>query len=62
MANVKSILVSVFLIFAVGFLFLAQSSEATKGPKITNKVWPFFEAGIAPLLSPVYTDLVIGIY
>lgn len=39
MANLKSILVSVFLIFTVAFLFLAQSSEAQKGPKITNKVW-----------------------
>ena len=57
MANIKSILVSIFLIVAVGFLFLAQSSEATKGPKITNKVYFDIEHGDEPL-----GRVVMGLY
>lgn len=38
MANLQRIVISLLLIVTVGFLFLAQTSSATKGPKITNKV------------------------
>ncbi|KAK2753570.1 Peptidyl-prolyl cis-trans isomerase B [Arachnomyces sp. PD_36] len=57
MANIKSVLVSVFVIFTIGFLFLAQSSEAQKGPKITNKVYFDIEHGDEPL-----GRVVIGLY
>jgi len=38
MANLQRIVISLLLIVTAGFLFLAQTSSATKGPKITNKV------------------------
>ena len=38
MANLQRIVISFLLILTVTFLFFAQSSEAAKGPKITNKV------------------------
>ena len=39
MANLQRLLVSLMLIFTFTFLYLAQSAEATKGPKITHKVY-----------------------
>lgn len=38
MASLQKIVISLLLMLTAGFLFLAQSAEATKGPKITNKV------------------------
>lgn len=38
MAGFQRIVVSVLVILTVTFLFLAQSGEAAKGPKITHKV------------------------
>ena len=38
MANLQRVVISLLLILTVSFLFLAQTSSAAKGPKITNKV------------------------
>jgi len=38
MAHLSRAVVSLLLMLTAGFLFLAHTSEATKGPKITNKV------------------------
>ena len=38
MAGFQKIVISLLLILTACFLFLAQSSEAAKGPKITDKV------------------------
>ena len=38
MANLQRVVISLLLIVTAGFLFLAQTSSAAKGPKITNKV------------------------
>lgn len=39
MPNLQRIVISALLILTATFLFLAQGTEATKGPKITNKVY-----------------------
>ncbi|KAL2040094.1 hypothetical protein N7G274_006997 [Stereocaulon virgatum] len=39
MANLQRVVISLLLIITAGFLFLAQTSSAAKGPKITNKVY-----------------------
>ena len=41
MANLQRIVISLLLMVTAGFLFLAQTSSAAKGPKITNKVGRF---------------------
>ena len=38
MANLQKIVVSLLLVLTASFVFLAQTSSAAKGPKITNKV------------------------
>ena len=38
MANLQRVVISLLLILTASFLFLAQTSSAAKGPKITNKV------------------------
>lgn len=38
MANLQRIVISVLLILTATFVFLAQSTHAAKGPKITNTV------------------------
>ena len=38
MANLQRVGISLLLILTASFLFLAQTSSASKGPKITNKV------------------------
>lgn len=38
MAVLQKAVISFLLILSVAFVFLAQSAEATKGPKITHKV------------------------
>ncbi|KAH7008017.1 cyclophilin type peptidyl-prolyl cis-trans isomerase/CLD [Ilyonectria destructans] len=39
MFNLRRLFVSVALLFGVGLVFFAQTAEATKGPKITHKVF-----------------------
>jgi len=39
MASLQRVAVSVLLIFTIIFVFLGQTSEAAKGPKITHKVY-----------------------
>ena len=48
MANLQRIVISLLLIVTAGFLFLAQTSSAAKGPKITNKVNPLAAASFSP--------------
>lgn len=38
MASIQRFVISFLLILSVAFVFFAQTSEATKGPKITQKV------------------------
>ena len=38
MANLQRVVISLLLVLTATFLFLAQTSSAAKGPKITNKV------------------------
>ena len=38
MAGFQRVLVSVLVILTITFMFLAPSTEAAKGPKITHKV------------------------
>jgi peptidyl-prolyl cis-trans isomerase B (cyclophilin B) len=38
MANLQRVIISVLLILTATFLFMAQTTEAVKGPKITHKV------------------------
>jgi len=39
MASIQRFVISVLLILSITFVFFAQASEATKGPKITHKVY-----------------------
>ena len=39
MANLQRAVIALLLIVTASFLFLAQTSEAAKGPKITHKVY-----------------------
>lgn len=38
MANLQKTVISLLLVLTAGFLFLAQGTQAAKGPKITDKV------------------------
>jgi peptidyl-prolyl cis-trans isomerase B (cyclophilin B) len=38
MAAIQRFVISFLLILSIAFVFFAQTSEATKGPKITHKV------------------------
>jgi peptidyl-prolyl cis-trans isomerase B (cyclophilin B) len=38
MASIQRFIISFLLILSVAFVFFAQATEATKGPKITHKV------------------------
>ena len=38
MASLQKAVISFLLILSVAFVFFAQATEATKGPKITHKV------------------------
>ncbi|MCJ1350468.1 MAG: Peptidyl-prolyl cis-trans isomerase B [Icmadophila ericetorum] len=57
MATIQRIIISALLICAAAFLFFAQSGEAVKGPKITNKVYFDIEHGDESL-----GRIVIGLY
>jgi len=39
MANLQRVVISLMVIMAAAFLFMGQTVEAAKGPKITNKVY-----------------------
>jgi peptidyl-prolyl cis-trans isomerase B (cyclophilin B) len=39
MVNLKNIIVSLMVILTATFLFMGQTASATKGPKITHKVY-----------------------
>ncbi|KAL8695504.1 MAG: hypothetical protein Q9218_000082 [Villophora microphyllina] len=57
MANLQRIVISLLLMLTAGFLFLAQPSEAAKGPKITHKVYFDVTHGDEPL-----GRIVMGLY
>lgn len=38
MANFERLIITFLLVLTAGFLFMAQTAEAAKGPKITHKV------------------------
>jgi peptidyl-prolyl cis-trans isomerase B (cyclophilin B) len=57
MANFQRFVSSVFLILTTVFFLFAETSEATKGPKITNKVYFDITHGGEPL-----GRIVIGLY
>ncbi|KAB8336957.1 hypothetical protein FH972_021261 [Carpinus fangiana] len=57
MATFNRAVISLLLIFTAVFLFLAQTAEATKGPKITHKVFFDITEGDKPL-----GQIVIGLY
>lgn len=57
MANLKNIAISVMVILTATFLFMGQSAEAAKGPKITHKVFFDIEHGDEPL-----GRMVLGLY
>jgi hypothetical protein len=41
MASIQRFVISVLLILSITFVFFAQASEASKGPKVTHKVCQF---------------------
>ncbi|KAF1965765.1 hypothetical protein BU23DRAFT_519090 [Bimuria novae-zelandiae CBS 107.79] len=57
MSSLQRIVVSALLILTITFAFFAQTSEATKGPKITHKVYFDIEHGDEKL-----GRVVIGLY
>lgn len=57
MATLQRIFISLMVILAATFLFMGQSVEAAKGPKITNKVYFDIEHGDEPL-----GRIVLGLY
>ncbi|KAL9633288.1 MAG: hypothetical protein Q9164_004791 [Protoblastenia rupestris] len=57
MANIQRIVISLLFMLTAGLLFLAQNTEAAKGPKITDKVYFDITHGDEPL-----GRVVIGLY
>lgn len=57
MANIQRVLISLMVILAATFLFMGQTAEAAKGPKITHKVYFDIEHGDEPL-----GRIVLGLY
>ena len=45
MASFKNVIVTLMVILTATFLFMGQTAEAAKGPKITNKVYFDIEHG-----------------
>ena len=61
MASLQKVVVSLLLMLTAGFLFLAHSTEAAKGPRITDKVllvclWSLDR----DLMDQVYFDIIHG--
>ena len=57
MANLQRLLISILLIATVSFVYFAQAAEATKGPKITHKVYFDIQHGDEDI-----GRIVIGLY
>jgi hypothetical protein len=57
MAGFQKIVVSFLVVLTITFMFLAQSGEALKGPKITHKVYFDIEHGGKPI-----GRVVMGLY
>jgi peptidyl-prolyl cis-trans isomerase B (cyclophilin B) len=57
MFNLRRLLVTAALLFGVGVVLFAQTAEATKGPKITHKVYFDIQHGDEPL-----GRVVMGLY
>ena len=57
MANAQRFIVSLLLLLTASFLFLAQTSQAAKGPKITHKVYFEVTHGDEPM-----GKIVMGLY
>lgn len=57
MLNLQRIVVSLLLVLTASFLFFAQTASATKGPKITHKVYFDIEHGDKPM-----GRIVMGLY
>jgi peptidyl-prolyl cis-trans isomerase B (cyclophilin B) len=57
MFNLRKLLLSAVLLVAVGLVFFSGSAEASKGPKITHKVYFDIEHGDEPV-----GRIVMGLY
>jgi len=57
MANLQRIVISILLLLTASFLFLGQTAQAAKGPKITHKVYFDIEQNGEPL-----GRIVMGLY
>jgi peptidyl-prolyl cis-trans isomerase B (cyclophilin B) len=57
MFTIQRFVISALLILTVAFLFLAQTAEAVKGPKITHKVYFDISHGDEPM-----GRIVMGLY
>ena len=57
MFNLRRLLVTAALLFGVGVVLFAQTAEASKGPKITHKVYFDIQHGDEPL-----GRVVMGLY
>ena len=57
MFNLRRLLLSAVLLVGVGLVFFSGTAEASKGPKITNKVYFDIEHGDEPV-----GRIVIGLY
>jgi len=57
MANLPKLVVSLMVILAATILFMGQTVEAAKGPKITHKVYFDIQHGDEPL-----GRIVLGLY
>jgi peptidyl-prolyl cis-trans isomerase B (cyclophilin B) len=57
MATLQNLVVSILVILTATFLFMGQSVEAAKGPKITNKIYFDITHGDEPM-----GQIVLGLY
>ena len=57
MANIQRVIISLMVILTATFLFMGQTAQAAKGPKITHKVYFDIEHDDQPL-----GRIVIGLY
>ena len=57
MANLQRVIISLMVILTATFLFMGQTAEAAKGPKITHKVYFDIQHGDESL-----GRIVLGLY